>query len=66
MILTEPAHDLLATLSLDPEYGARPVRRKVQVLIEDPLSQGIIDSEFNEGDTIQIVKKVKKSNWKNL
>ncbi len=57
LALTDQALDLLATLSLDPEYGARPVRRKVQVLIEDPLSQGIIDSEFNEGDTIQIVKK---------
>lgn len=54
--LTEEALDLLATKSTDPEYGARPVRRKVQENLEDPLSQGLIDGEFGEGDTVQIVK----------
>ena len=54
--LTPDALDRLATLSTDPDYGARPVRRKVQELIEDPLSQGILDEEFGEGDTIQIIK----------
>jgi ATP-dependent Clp protease ATP-binding subunit ClpC len=54
--LTTDALDLLATLSTDPEYGARPVRRKVQDLIEDPLSQGLLDDKFKEGDTIQITK----------
>lgn len=55
--LTPEALDLLATLSTDPEYGARPVRRKVQELLEDPLSQGILDGDFKDGDTIQIIKK---------
>jgi ATP-dependent Clp protease ATP-binding subunit ClpC len=55
--LTPEALDLLATLSTDPDYGARPVRRKVQELIEDPLSQGFLDEEFGEGDTVQIIKK---------
>lgn len=54
--LTPDALDLLATLSTDPDYGARPVRRKVQELIEDPLSQGFLDESFAEGDTVQIVK----------
>ncbi|OGJ44309.1 hypothetical protein A3J23_03700 [Candidatus Peregrinibacteria bacterium RIFCSPLOWO2_02_FULL_48_14] len=54
--LTPDALDLLATLSIDPDYGARPVRRKVQELIEDPLSQGLLDEAFHEGDTVQIVK----------
>ncbi len=55
--LTPEALDRLATLSTDPDYGARPVRRKVQELIEDPLSQGLLDEEFGEGDTVQILKK---------
>ncbi len=58
-IRLEPIDDalnLLATLSTDPEYGARPVRRKIQTLVEDPLSQGILDGDFKNGDTIQISK----------
>jgi ATP-dependent Clp protease ATP-binding subunit ClpC len=55
--LTAGGLDKLATLSMDPEYGARPVRRKVQELLEDPLAQGLLDETFAEGDTIQIVKK---------
>lgn len=54
--LTSGALDLLATLSTDPDYGARPVRRKVQELIEDRLATGLLDEDFFEGDTIQIVK----------
>ncbi|MFA4814605.1 MAG: ATP-dependent Clp protease ATP-binding subunit [Candidatus Gracilibacteria bacterium] len=54
--LTPTALDLLATLSTDPDYGARPVRRKVQELIEDPLSQGLLDGDFEEGDVLQILK----------
>lgn len=52
--LTPEGHDRLATLSTDPDYGARPVRRKVQELIEDPLAQGILDGEFTAGDTVYI------------
>ena len=55
--LTEEGLDRLATLSTDPEYGARPVRRKVQELIEDPLAEGLLDEVFSEGDTIEILKK---------
>lgn len=54
--LTPEGLDTLATLSTDPDYGARPVRRKVQELIEDPLAQGFLDGEFGEGDTVQIIK----------
>ncbi len=55
--LSTGALDLLATLSTDPDYGARPVRRKVQELIEDRLAHGLLEEEFFEGDKIQIVKK---------
>ena len=55
--LTDGALDELATLSTDPEYGARPVRRKVQELVEDPFAQGLLEDKFAEGDTVSIVKK---------
>ncbi len=55
--MSKEALDILATLSMDPEYGARPVRRKVQQWIEDPLAQGILDGNFKEGDIVQILKK---------
>lgn len=52
--LTPEGLDRLATLSTDPDYGARPVRRKIQEFIEDPLSQGILDGDFTEGDSLYI------------
>lgn len=55
--LTPGALDLLATLSYDPEYGARPVRRMVRNAVEDPLAQGLLDGDIHFGDTVSISKK---------
>ena len=52
--MSDAALDKLAELSFDPEYGARPVRRKVQECVEDQLTEGFLNEEFNEGDTISI------------
>ncbi len=49
---TDAALDRLAELSFDPEYGARPVRRKVQELVEDQLTEGLLNETINEGDTV--------------
>ena len=54
------ALEFLATESYDPEYGARPVRRKIQDLVEDPLTHGLLEGKFKDGDTIKITKKGKK------
>ncbi len=51
---THEALELLAKLSYDPQYGARPVRRKIQDLIEDPIAEKILLGEFKNGDTIKI------------
>lgn len=48
------AVELLAKLSYAPEYGARPVRRKIQDLIEDPIAEKILSGEFKSGNTIKI------------
>ncbi|MBW3615141.1 MAG: hypothetical protein KY439_07530, partial [Actinobacteria bacterium] len=42
----------LADKGYDPQYGARPLRRAIQRLIEDPLSERILYKEFTVGDTI--------------
>ncbi len=51
---TNEAVELLAKLSYDPQYGARPVRRKIQDLIEDPIAEKMLSDEFKKGDTIKI------------
>jgi ATP-dependent Clp protease ATP-binding subunit ClpC len=48
------AVELLAKLSYAPEYGARPVRRKLQDLIEDPIAERMLSGEFRPGDTVRI------------
>ncbi|MBI5413167.1 ATP-dependent Clp protease ATP-binding subunit [Candidatus Peregrinibacteria bacterium] len=55
--LTEAGLDKLAKESFDPKYGARPIRRKLQDLVEDPLTQKLLDGTFKEGDTIKIDAK---------
>ncbi len=52
--LTPGALDYLAKESFDPKYGARPIRRKLQDLVEDPLTQKLLEGEFHEGDNIKI------------
>ncbi|MBU0727538.1 ATP-dependent Clp protease ATP-binding subunit, partial [Patescibacteria group bacterium] len=51
---TPKAIELLAELSYNPEYGARPVRRKIQDLIEDPIAEKILDGDFKTGSHIKI------------
>ena len=38
----------------DPVYGARPLKRAVQRLIEDPLAKEILSGKYNSGNTIQV------------
>jgi ATP-dependent Clp protease ATP-binding subunit ClpC len=52
--LTEEARDMLADVGFDEEYGARPLRRTIQRLVENPISSGILRGEFREGDTVVV------------
>jgi ATP-dependent Clp protease ATP-binding subunit ClpC len=49
---TEPARLKLADLGYDPEMGARPLRRVIQNIIEDQLSDALLAGTFNPGDSI--------------
>jgi ATP-dependent Clp protease ATP-binding subunit ClpC len=52
--LTPEAKVLLARKGYDPSLGARPLRRAIQRMVEDPLSEKILWKEFRAGDTIVI------------
>ena len=55
--VTDGALDALAKAGYDPKYGARPVRRAIQDMLEDPLTAKFLSGDFMEGDTIKVVKK---------
>jgi len=50
--LDEAAMGLLAEVGYDPVYGARPLKRAIQRMIENPLAQRLLNGEFVAGDTI--------------
>ncbi|HLN12195.1 MAG TPA: ATP-dependent Clp protease ATP-binding subunit, partial [bacterium] len=52
LVLTQAARDLLAVEGFDPQYGARPLRRAIQRLVEDPLSDDMLRGKFSAGDEI--------------
>ncbi|MBQ6395416.1 MAG: AAA family ATPase, partial [Atopobiaceae bacterium] len=52
--LTDAARDLVAKKGTDPVYGARPLRRAIQTLIEDPLSEQMLSGEWVKGDIILV------------
>jgi ATP-dependent Clp protease ATP-binding subunit ClpC len=52
--ITDAAKTILAEKGYDPALGARPLRREIQRLIEDPLSEKLLWKEFRAGQTIII------------
>jgi ATP-dependent Clp protease ATP-binding subunit ClpB len=52
--LTDSAKDLLFTQGYDPNFGARPLKRAIQKMIQDPLALKILDGEVLHGDHIVV------------
>jgi ATP-dependent Clp protease ATP-binding subunit ClpB len=52
--LTDKAAEFLANTGFDPVYGARPLKRTIQHLIQDPLALKIIEGSVKEGDHISV------------
>ncbi|HXY73155.1 MAG TPA: AAA family ATPase, partial [Actinomycetota bacterium] len=52
--LTDAAKSLLAEKGYDPALGARPLRRTIQRMVEDPLSEKLLWKEFKAGETIMV------------
>ena len=50
--VTDAAKTLLGEKGYDPVFGARPLRRVIQDLVEDPLSDALLRGDFGSGDTV--------------
>ncbi len=55
LLVPETTKDSLVDKGYDPEYGARPLRRTIQNLIEDPLAEGLLQGKFRPGDIVEAV-----------
>jgi ATP-dependent Clp protease ATP-binding subunit ClpB len=51
--LTDGAKELIAEAGWDPQFGARPLKRALQRLVENPLALRLLEGEFGEGATIR-------------
>ena len=52
--ISEPALDLLAAAGYDPVYGARPLKRTLQQLLENPLAMAVLEGRFGPGDSVNV------------
>jgi len=64
--VTTEVKDVLTKEGWDPNYGARPLRRAIQRLIEDPLSEEVLLGRFSEGDAIQALVEDEKVIFKKV
>jgi ATP-dependent Clp protease ATP-binding subunit ClpB len=52
--VTEAAKALLGREGYDPTFGARPLKRTIQRLVQDPLALRLLEGEFGDGDTVVV------------
>jgi ATP-dependent Clp protease ATP-binding subunit ClpC len=52
--LSQAAKDHLVQEGYSPAYGARPLRRTVQRLVETPLSRALLRGDFQAGDSVEV------------
>jgi ATP-dependent Clp protease ATP-binding subunit ClpB len=57
LVVTDAARKLLAQRGWDPVYGARPLKRSIQRLVQDPLAMMLLEGKFGEGDVIEVDAK---------
>ncbi|MGC2557635.1 MAG: ATP-dependent chaperone ClpB, partial [Terriglobales bacterium] len=62
--LTDAAKELLFTEGYDPNFGARPLKRAIQKLVQDPLALKILDGEVLHGDHLIVDAKAGKMTFK--
>jgi ATP-dependent Clp protease ATP-binding subunit ClpB len=54
----DTAKQLLAEKGYDPHYGARPLKRVIQRMLQDPLAMKILEGEFPEGSKVRVEARV--------
>jgi ATP-dependent Clp protease ATP-binding subunit ClpB len=52
--LTDAAKEALAEAGWDPSFGARPLKRAIQRLVENPLALRLLEGDFSDGDTVRV------------
>ena len=52
--VTDAAKDYLVSKGYDPTFGARPLRRVIQSLVEDELADGLLQGRYKPGDTVTV------------
>ena len=53
--LSDNAKEFLANSGFDPVYGARPLKRTIQHLIQDPLAMKLLEGSIKEGDHVEVI-----------
>ena len=57
LVVRDAAKQYIVDKSYDPKYGARPLRRKIQDEIEDPLAEKLLDGSIRRGDEVIVTTK---------
>jgi len=52
--VSDKALDLLGNVGFDPVYGARPLKRAIQTLLENPLAEKLLAGEYEPGEVIDV------------
>ncbi|MFA5570368.1 MAG: ATP-dependent chaperone ClpB [Sphaerochaetaceae bacterium] len=55
VVVEQSALDLIADVGYNPDFGARPIKRAIQTLVENPLAKQLLAQEITEGDTLSLV-----------
>jgi len=54
LVVHPDAKSLLVEQGYDPVYGARPLKRVIQRLLQNPLALAVLEGDYSEGDTIEV------------
>jgi len=52
--VTPAAKQLIVAEGYDPVYGARPLKRAIQRLVQNPLAMAVLEGQYTEGDTVRV------------
>src|SRR2546421_6832879 len=53
LVIPPSTKDFLIEKGFDAQYGARPLRRTIQRMVEDPLAEGLLQGKFHPGDLVE-------------
>ena len=54
LVITQEAKDHIIKTGYDVDYGARPLRRVIQTMVEDPLAEALLLGTYSTGQTIVV------------